>query len=98
MPAAIELLANEEARKWYGYCVGLKIESDIQKELINRALTHIAASSAKKKCAAKIIYLWLRHFYTACALIKIANLLKLPDLTYQLLKIRLKMRLRKNSS
>ena len=78
MPAAIELQASEDARKLFGYCAGLKIETEEQKELINRALLHIERAVQEEVFSQEHLSL-ARHFYTA-ARDKNSLLLKLPHL------------------
>lgn len=80
MPASIETLANQDIRKWYGYCAAFKIENDSQKELIQRSLEHL--SLACKEYLYKDDHLYMaQRFYADAASVSGQKLfLKMPNL------------------
>lgn len=82
MPAPIELMGNEEIRKWYGYCAQVKIESAVQKDLINRAFSHLARACTENDYRHDHLYMAQRFYEDAVGTSKEKIFLEVPSLTH----------------
>lgn len=82
MPISIELAANTKARKWYGYCANVEIQTNDQKELISKALSHLALACEENSYQAEHLYM-VQCFYADAIGVHVEKLfLKIPNLAH----------------
>ncbi len=80
MPASIETMANQDIRTWYGYCVAFKIETNSQKELIQRSLEHLSLGCKESLYKDDHLYIAQRFYNDAASTQEQKLLLKLHNL------------------
>lgn len=79
MPASIETMGNEDIRKWYGYCAGLQIETNEQKELVNRSLEHLSLACKENPYRDDHLYMAQRFYADAASASDQKLFLKMPN-------------------
>lgn len=80
MPVSIETMGNEDIRKWYGYCAGLQIETNEQKELVNRSLEHLSLACKENPYRDDHLYMAQRFYADATSGSEEKLFLKMPNL------------------